>query len=325
MKVSLIFRKKRVEYNSIEELFISIKNELGKTNSTSLDEVKKSGGSPITIFQNLLSFQKEKSTLYHITGDVHYMALTTGKRTVLTIHDVGSAVTGNMIRKLYIKLFWFWLPALFVKRITVISEFTKKELSLIIPFAKKKIVVVYNPVSPLFKYIPKEFNSIKPIILLMGTKKNKNLERVFSALQGIECQLLIVGKLTVEHNKLLEKLHIDYINKVNLKFEEIIQCYKSCDLLCYPSTYEGFGMPVIEAQAIGRPVLTSNLCSLPEVAGDGAFIVDPYNVESIRSGVLKIISDSDVRTDLINKGLKNIQRFKIEQITKEYLNLYTTI
>lgn len=325
IKVNFLFRKRLLQYNSIEELFLSIKNEVEKTNTTSLTEVKQSGASPLSLLKNLIPFRKEKNTIYHITGDIHYMALVTGKQTLLTIHDVGSAINGNLFKRLYIKIFWFWLPALFVKRITVISEFTKKELSGIIPFAKRKIVVIYNPVSPLFQYTPQEFNTEKPTVLLMGTKKNKNLERVFYALQDIPCQLLIVGKLTTEQEIVLKDLAFDYVNKVNIGFEEVVQCYEACDLLCFPSIYEGFGMPVIEAQAVGRPVLTSNVCSLPEVAGEGAVMVNPFEVQSIRDSVLKIINDSDLRADLIKKGLDNTERFKIEQIAKVYLDLYAKI
>lgn len=324
-KINFLFRKHLPQYNSIEELFVSIIDEISRFNSTSVSSLIKSGGSPLVVIQNLISFRKEKGTVYHITGDIHYMALVAGKQCVLTIHDVGSAIKGNVVKRLYIKLFWFWLPALFVKRITVISEFTKNELSKIIPFAKHKIFVIYNPVSPSFRYSPKEFNEIKPVILLMGTKENKNLERVFRAIEDISCQLLIVGKLTEKQNILLEELGLDYINKTNIKFAEVVQCYEGCDLLCFPSTYEGFGMPVIEAQAAGRPVLTSNLCSLPEVAGEAALMVDPYSIQDIKNGVLKIINDPNLRNELIIKGLENAKRFKVEKIANVYLTLYKEI
>lgn len=324
-KINFLFRRHLPQYNSIEELFVSIINEVSNVNTTTVSMLTKSGGSPLVVLQNLISFRKEKSTVYHITGDIHYMALVTGQRSVLTIHDVGSGIKGSIIKRLYIKLFWFWLPALFVKRITVISEFTKNELSKIVPFARHKIVVVYNPVSPLFRYSAKEFNEMKPVILLMGTKENKNLERVFRAVKDISCQLLIVGKLTEKQNILLEELGLDYINKTNIKFEEVVQCYQVCDLLCFPSTYEGFGMPVIEAQAAGRPVLTSNLCSLPEVAGKGAVFIDPYDIESIRDGILKIISDFDFRSELILLGIKNVEKFCINDISQQYCNIYKSI
>jgi glycosyltransferase involved in cell wall biosynthesis len=95
-----------------------------------------------------------------------------------------------------------------------------------------------------------------------------------------------------------------------------------CDLLVFASTFEGFGLPIVEAQATGRPVVTSNIMSMPEVAGDAACLVDPFNVSSIREGVLKVINDSDYRNALVKAGFENVKRFQPEQIARQYAELY---
>ena len=116
------------------------------------------------------------------------------------------------------KLFWFWLPALFVKRITVISNFTKLELEKVVPFAKHKIRVVPNPVNDCYEFSDYNFNTAKPRILLLGTKQNKNLERVIKALDDISCEIVLVGQLTDDQNKFLNtcilKIHfvIEFLN-----------------------------------------------------------------------------------------------------------------
>jgi glycosyltransferase involved in cell wall biosynthesis len=317
-----IKRKSQAQYFSIESLFYNIIEEVSKSYETKLIKTKYYGGSPLVIINNCLTFKRTPKSIYHITGDVHYVALATRKRTILTIHDIGSALKGSFFKRIYVKLFWFWLPALFVRRITVISEFTKQELSKIIPFSKHKIRVVYNPVSLLYVSTLNNFNESCPKILCVGTKENKNLERIFEAVINLSCQLHIIGKLSVNQISILEDNSIDYSNSYNLSQEEIIKAYKDCDILCFPSTYEGFGMPIIEAQATGRPVITSNFGAMKEISRDSACLVDAFDVESIKNGIQNIISDSNYRDGIINKGLENVKRFQLDRIAKQYIEIY---
>ncbi|WP_066221440.1 glycosyltransferase family 4 protein [Formosa haliotis] len=324
--LNYIFRKRLSQYNSIEELFYSINLKVSDRCNTNTIELPYSGGSPVVLFKNIKSLTiDKKNNIHHITGDVHYVALVTGKNTVLTIHDIGSAFQGNFVKQFYIKLFWFWLPALFVKRITVISEFTKLELSKLIPFASNKIRVIYNPVNSQLHFKPKPFNNISPRILLIGTKANKNLERTFEALKGISCELRIIGELSENHMALLKKYNITYVTRVNIDYVEVVREYELCDFVLFASTYEGFGMPIIEAQAVGRVVITSNLGAMKEVAKDSACLVNPYEVESIRNGIQKVVSDGRYRNILVDKGIKNVERFSLENISNAYIELYKSI
>lgn len=322
MRIVFFFRKKMPQFHSIEGVFEGVIKELGKVAQTLRLEVPFDGAGPRSIVRNLRFSHKHKGKINHITGHVNYLAFVTGRKTVLTIHDIGSAFYGNAVHRLMIKTFWFWIPALFVKRITVISEFTKGELSALIPFAKHKIRVVHNPVSPIIKEKPKIFSSDKPLILLIGTKPNKNLARTLEALHGIPCTLLIIGQLTEPQRNLLTVYDLEYQNKFAIPYDEVLASYEKCDLLCFASTYEGFGMPIIEAQATGRPVITSNIGVMPEVAGDGACFVNPMDIQSIREGVLKIINEKPYREDLVTKGLENVKRFQVEKIAQEYLAVY---
>ena len=84
-------------------------------------------------------------------------------------------------------------------------------------------------------------------------------------------------------------------------------------------------MPIVEANIVGRPVITSNLYSMPEVAGDAALIIDPYNIDEIRNGIIKIIKDDDLRNEIVKKGFMNADRFVLNKISQQYFELYNQI
>src|SRR5262249_49098549 len=101
--------------------------------------------------------------------------------------------------------------------------------------------------------------------------------------------------------------------------------YHEADVVLFASTYEGFGLPILEAQATGRPVVTSNLHSLPEVAGPAACLVDPFDVASIHAGVLRVLSEPLYRENLISAGFENVKRFTAQKIAAKYAALYESI
>jgi len=321
--INYISRYRLPQYNSIEELFKSISEQVSKQEITQWTALPRYGASITSIFRNLKSIPKQKNTIYHITGDVNYMSIKFGKQSILTIHDVHSAIQGSFLKKRVISWLWFKLPARQVKFITVISEFTKTELSAIIPRYQHKINVIYNPVNP--QIVPDKdynFDTINPKILCIGTKKNKNLNRIVAAVSGLNVELLILGGLNNDQIQILKNNNISYKSFKQLSFDQVIQLYKNADMVCFPSLYEGFGMPIIEAQAIGRPVLTSNLGAMKEVAGDAACLVDPYSVKQIRDGITSMINNRRIRENLIQKGFQNVKRFQIEKISGQYMELY---
>ena len=151
---------------------------------------------------------------------------------------------------------------------------------------------------------------------------NKNIERSLVALQGIRCQLRVVAPSKDIDKTIFEKSGIDVSFASDLTDAEIIDEYVKCDIVNLPSLYEGFGMPIIEGQAIGRVVVTSNISPMKEIAGDGAVLVDPEDTNSMREGYIEAINNSQ---KYIQQGLENVKRFDVSKIVKHYLELYHTI
>jgi len=330
--VQYIYRKRKAGFHSIESVFDVLADALGAEISVKKFEVPCPGAGPGSVCKNLWQYRRAageggRSGLSHITGHVNYMALRTGRRTVLTVHDMGSALQGNPLARFLKLVFWFWIPCWIVGRITVISEFSLEELCRLVPFVGRKARVVSNPVHPDFSYNPSPDRKPgeKTRVLLVGTKANKNLDRTVEALKGLSVSLVIIGKLSVSQQKFLHTSGLEFSNHWNLSGEELVHCYREADLLCFASLYEGFGMPIIEAQATGRPVVTSNRGAMKEVAGLGAHLVDPEDVASIRKGVLKLIEDRACRDLLVEKGRENEKRFAAEKVANNYMEVYKEI
>ena len=326
MKVVVFLRKKRKEANSIEEIFYSLKKYLG--NDIDFIELPYSGANIMSIFRNIFFAYRHRGDVNHISGEVHYIALGLGRKTLLTIHDVQSIIRGNKIERIIKKWLWFKLPLLIVRKVSVISHSTEKEVISLIPKAKSKTSVVYNPVT--IQYTPltslEQFRNRKcKNILHIGTKPNKNLEGVLKAVNGLQIELTIVGRMSESQTQLAQELNINYKNYHNLLYTEILKFYSDSDVVTFPSFYEGFGMPIIEANAIGVPIVASNIPVLHEVANDAAYFVNPNSIPSIREAILLLLEDNTLREKLIELGKENIKRFAPQTIAEQYKVLYNQL
>lgn len=272
---------------------------------------------------NILEAIFRQGDVNHVTGDVHFLTLLLNKRrTILTIHDLVSMHRLFGIKKILFRFFWYWLPIQRSAIITVISEFTKEELISSIKVNPDKLKVVYDCVSEDFKPFYKPFNSNKPRILQIGTGPNKNINRLIPALHGINCHLRLVGQLDERQLLALQKHQVDFSSVSGISEEDVYKEYCQCDMVTFPSTYEGFGLPILEAMATGRPIVTSTIGPIPEVAGDAACLVDPFDTGSIREGILKVLKQSSYRTELVKRGFENIRRFRADKIAEQYAVLY---
>lgn len=321
MKVLFIHRAKSYGGHSVEELFSNI-----QLNMTEISIENYYYDNQTSINKNIYRIKEIDADVYHITSGlpqlIKYLPVS---KTVFTIHDINRYIFDlRGVRKFLYK--FFYLNSL--KRyeyLTTISENVKNELIKNLSLEAKNINVIYNCYPLNFTYCEKEFNKKCPRILHVGTKPWKNLNRLIIALKDIDCKLIIVGKLEDDDTFLLKTHDIKFENYHNLSFADIKMQYEKCDLVSFISLYEGFGMPIIEAQAIGRAVITSNISSMPEIANNSALLVNPYSVDEINKGLKIIINDDNFRNDLIEKGKINITRFNPKIISQQYIALYSKI
>lgn len=324
--VQYIFRNHKAGY-SIAKVFNTF---LPYIHSKTKLELPYAGANPISVYKNLLFLRSNKAdnSIYHITGNVEYCAMVLpSDKTILTIHDlvlINHNKYGKIKRFLFYYL-WHYLPIKRARLVTCISANTKSELLHFFPWAENKVVVVPNPVDSKIEPSEKLFNTDSPVILHIGTRENKNLERVTMALHGVNCKLRIVGDLTELQKHILREYGICYETVSNLSDEEIRKEYEMCDIVSFPSTYEGFGMPIIEGYAAGRVVITSDIPPMSEVAEDGSILVNPFDVGSIRQGFLTAINDVQVRNEKINNGLGIVKKYSAENIARQYEEIYASI
>ena len=229
-----------------------------------------------------------------------------------------------------------------VDAIITVSEFSKMRLIKQAGAEEKQIHVICHGVAKAFqrnllenicKERLKKYNINFPYLLFVGKHDPlKNLIHLMEAFKLIkeeffQYKLIVVGEYSwfseVIKKRINElKLEKDVIFTDYLA-DEVLYCfYQNADVFVFPSLYEGFGMPVLEAMACGTPVVASNVCSLPEIVRDNGILVNPYDVEDIANGIYKILRDNNLRQDLIRKGLSYVKEFTWEKAAKKHIEVY---
>jgi glycosyltransferase involved in cell wall biosynthesis len=177
----------------------------------------------------------------------------------------------------------------------------------------------------------------KPYILFVSTiEPRKNINAIISAFNylkeksKIEHQLILIGQKGWHHHPIFEAIAASswnsQVHHLNYLSDELVALfYSQADVFVYPSHYEGFGLPVLEAMTLGAPVITSNTSSLPEVAGDAALLVDPNEPTQLAEAILKVISDCQLRSQLIHKGQERAKLYSWERTAQETLKAYRSL
>lgn len=320
LRVVLIFRQESPGAYSIEELFRTVLHELRHDVEVETYEV----GCRWRVVYDVWRLRRMRADVYHVTGDVHYLVpFLPSQKTMLTVHDIGHYLHGlKAIKKWIYKWLWLLLPIRSAAAVTVPSAETRASIVRHLGIRADRIEVVADCHSGLFHFVPRQFNERKPTILQVGTRPYKNVPRLVEALRGLSCKLVLIGELDPRLTALLQACEVDYENYQGITHEEVFQRYVECDMVAFASIGEGFGMPIIEANAAGRPLVTSNVPPLCDVAGDAACLVDPLNVGQIRYGILRIIGDRTYRENLVANGLRNAERFSPAATSRKYLAIY---
>ena len=224
--------------------------------------------------------------------------------------------------------------------IIAISEQTKRDIVEFLKIPEEKIRVVYQGCHQAFKdHQSDEFlNSVKEkfqlpdrFILNVGTiEPRKNLLNIVKAINETEIPLVVVGKKTKYFNKVQNFLRKNkFENQVhfleNVSMNELAAIYKLADVFVYPSFFEGFGIPVIEALFSKTPVITSNLSCLPEAGGKDSVYIDPHHVEDLKAKIIFLWNNESERKRRAEKGFEFVQKFNDENIARNLMNVYRSI
>jgi glycosyltransferase involved in cell wall biosynthesis len=275
----------------------------------------------------------------------HVLPLIHPKRSVATVHDLGYhhyPEAHTLFQNVYLR--WSTrFNARTAARVLADSEATRRDLERYYRISPDKIVVVYpgrderlSPVSDpvLLAAVRNRYGITGDYLLYVGTlHPRKNLVRLVQAFAAILAQgtksgvdpglcLVLAGQEGWLYTEIVAQVH-----KLGLEQRVLLPGYvPDADLAAllsgalafvFPSLYEGFGLPVLEAMACGTPVICSNTSSLPEVAGDAALLVDPLDVEMLADGILRSISDGGLRRDLVERGFRQTQRFTWQRCARE--------
>lgn len=259
---------------------------------------------------------------------------------VVIIHDIEPLLFPRQCpRQTY--FFRYVLPVILrkSKKIIAVSHNTKNDLIKEYRIDSQKIEVIYegydktvfNP-NVSAEFVTKKYGLNDYCLYVGRLVPHKNLARLIKAFSLVsrevkDLQLVIVGRKNRRFSSEFESRAKDsgVFNRILfldwVPLEDLAPLYKRAKVLVYPSLYEGFGLPPLEAMACGTPVITSNISSLPEVVGDAALLVDPYNVEDIANSIVKVIRDQDLSARLSNKGLQRASQFSWEKCAREILGV----
>ena len=326
--INLHLRKRVLESTSIEKYFEEIVKVMRSVGS---DVQIVTAPYPTTGLLNkilLLRYMvKFRSQLNHIGGDFHFLALSLiGTRYVLSVMDLVFMREKPTLIRLIFAIFWIYLPIKFSFKTVVISESVKKEIVELFPSLSSKLLVIpcciHDDYFKTDSLLCSTGDQLQKQVLIIGTGPTKNLERMILALKDVDVKVAIVGTLKKHHKRLLDDNNILYENFVGIVRSEVIRLYKQSDLLLFVSEYEGFGLPIVEAQACGLPVVTSNIYSMPEVAGGAALIADPYKINQIKMALCDLLTNVSKRENLVKNGKLNAKRFTSTEIVKQWWNVY---
>jgi len=317
-----------------------------------LESLVKIPGIEVIEFNNIKDV-KDAEVVHFPFFDLFFRSLPIQQKfpTVVTIHDVTPLIFSKNFPpgiKGRLNFFWQKIALNSVKAVITDSLSSKKDINKYLGVPESKIFSI--PLAParhfqqikdsqFLKNIRDKYDLPKQFVLYTGNINwNKNLINLSQACieSGVDLVLLGSGfekKEGLDHAELssYKEFLSKYSNnpKIHIKGfvpdEDLVAILNQAEILLLPSFYEGFGLPILEAQACGVPVITSNLSSMPEVAGEGAILVDPQSVTSVSQAINNILSNTQIRDNLIRLGLENVKKYSWEQTARETAEVYHSV
>jgi glycosyltransferase involved in cell wall biosynthesis len=290
---------------------------------------------------------RQRPDLFHAP---HYvLPPLTRCKSVVTIHDcihlMFPKYLPNRLALAYARSS-IWMAARTSSRILTVSEASKRDILRFFDVPPEKITVIYNGIDERFHVEPPEDEMVRvreryqlqgDFVLYVGNvKPHKNLERLLDAFHlvrqgGLEhLKLVVIGDEISKYTELRRAVHRLNLHK-HIRFlgympdEMLAVLYRLAAVFVFPSLYEGFGLPPLEAMASGTPVVTSNVSSLPEVVGDAAVLVDPTDAESIADGLRRVLTDPALAASLVERGLARAAEFSWERSVRQIRAIYGEI
>lgn len=251
------------------------------------------------------------------------------KNKICVVHDIAYERFPQTFDWKFRLFYKFLIPKILKnsRKIMTVSKFSRNEISQLYGIQSDRIDIVYNSVNTTFKNIRTE-NKEKYILAVSSLHYQKNFHSLIEAFDGLgdeNIKLFLVGEINKNFTNLnlLEKIknntNIIFIGRVS--DEELTRLYSNAICFVFPSFYEGFGIPPLEAQSCGCPVVCSNAASLPEIYGDSVVYFNPYNVEDMRGKIQMVLNDENLQNELRAKGFENIKRFSWEESAQKIINL----
>jgi glycosyltransferase involved in cell wall biosynthesis len=292
-----------------------------------------------------LNVRRERAVLFHAP---HYvLPPLTPCRTVVTIHD---CIHLRFPQYLPSRLGYayaraaLWTAAHRAARVITVSEASKRDILRYFRIPESRIDVIHNAIDDRFWEAPGPENMERvrqryqlnaPFVLYAGNiKPHKNLERLIEAFHLLrqdpalrDVQLLIIGDEVSKYATLRRAVHRHKLHK-HVRFfgfvshETLAALYRLADVFVFPSLYEGFGLPPLEAMASGTPVITSNVSSLPEIVGDAALLIDPREPQAISDAIRRVLNDAELRASLRTRGLARAREFSWERSIRRVRQIY---
>jgi glycosyltransferase involved in cell wall biosynthesis len=268
-------------------------------------------------------------------------------RSVVTIHDcihlMFPQYLPGRLAHAYAKL-QLWTAAHRSDHILTVSEASKLDILRRFRIPADKVTVVYNAIDARLAREPADeevdrviarYQLRDPFALYVGNiKPHKNLERLIEAFHQLRqesafeaLKLVIIGDEISKYQGLRRAVHVHKLHK-HVRFfgfvplDTLAVLYQLASVFVFPSLYEGFGLPPLEAMYFGTPVVTSNVSSLPEVVGDAAMLVDPYSAESIADGMRRVLTDEHLRAFLRERGMARAREYSWEQSVRQIRDVY---